>query len=395
MTTYKEIKYRTLDDLIDSCSIDLRNYYADGTIELAELIKIVHKCNYQLGLQIQKTKETIIEVEHHRAKLPADFNFLNFAFLCHEYHEIIPSIGNDIVKIEHIIPPISPEYTTVPCIEVTVVDAPTTTIVNNADGTSSEITFPIGTTNICALSVNIVPNLTTTTNDNCIKLPSGLLSCQKPFTNCEPCNRSQNSCSAVDTDPWKQNKVYSVCNDTIGIEIVQENRYDKRSYRHITPLYIQPSREASDFNSYEAFRLKGNIAVLRDGFLETAFECGKVYINYQGSMEDDDGNLLVLDHPSINLWYEAEVSYRILRNLYINGEPDIERRLQLLDKERKEERAEAMKIAYTPDFNLMKQTFEIFRDREYQKHFAPFSMWYGVHGLSIWFNKFFNGRYRE
>jgi hypothetical protein len=186
-----------------------------------------------------------------------------------------------------------------------------------------------------------------------------------------------------------------VCNDTIGIEIIEENRFYKRTYRNITPLYIQPSREASGFNSYEAFNLQGNTAILKDGFLQTARECGTVYMNYQGVLEDDDGNLLVLDHPMINLWYEAEVSYRILRNLYINGEPDIERRLQLLDKERKEEKGQAMRIAYTPDFNLMKQTFEIFRDREYEKHFAPFSGFFGVHGLSIWFNKFFNGRYRE
>lgn len=397
MVVYREQKWRTLSELIDSCSVDLREYYANGTIETAELIKIIHKCNYELGLQIHKTKETILEVEHFRTKLPADFHFLNFANICHETYSVTPSIGNGLVTEEHISYLPSPDYTTVPCQQVTVQFQPVSATVAYADGTSAVVIFQVGTTSICALSVTNPSNpvfFSVSTNSNCYKLPSGQLSCTA--APCNECNTPLiNNCGSVITDPWKQNKVYTICNDQVEIEIVQENKFEVRRYRHIEPLYIQPSRDASAFASYDAFKLHGNTAMLRDGFLQTGRECATVYINYQGIMEDDDGNLLVLDHPMINLWYESEIEHRVLRNLYINGEPDIERRLAFLDKERKEHKFEAMRIAFTPDYKLMKQTLGMARNQEYAKHFAPFSRYFGKHHMSIWFDKLFNAQYRE
>ncbi len=54
MTTNKELQYRSLDQLIDVISVDLRSYYSDGVIEVGELIKVAQKCNYKLGLQINQ-----------------------------------------------------------------------------------------------------------------------------------------------------------------------------------------------------------------------------------------------------------------------------------------------------------------------------------------------------
>jgi len=404
MVVYREQKWRTLDDILNSISSDMRNYYSEGTIETAELIKIIHKCNYELGLQIHKTKETILEVEHFRTKLPADFHFLNFANVCYETYSVTPSFGNGLVSQEIVtpIPPLpGPVLSTCPC--WTVVSLGAQTNVTHCDGTIESIDFPANTdgsaktTTICATLISPKSGLSFTTDHMCWQDLDGTFDCSGPATT--PCNTCAapviNSCLAVDADPWKQNKVYAICNDTVQIEIVQENRFEVRRYRHIEPLYIQPSRDASAFSSYDAFKLHGNTAMLRDGFLQTGKECATVYINYQGIMEDDDGNLLVLDHPMINLWYESEIEHRILRNLYINGEPDIERRLAFLDKERKEHKFEAMRIAFTPDYRIFKQTMEIAREQEYTKHFKPFDRFYGQHWRSIQFDRFFNGQYRQ
>jgi len=40
MVTNYQLSYRTLDELVASASVDLRNWYADGIIEMAELVKI-------------------------------------------------------------------------------------------------------------------------------------------------------------------------------------------------------------------------------------------------------------------------------------------------------------------------------------------------------------------
>ena len=59
-------------------------------------------------------------------------------------------------------------------------------------------------------------------------------------------------------------------------------------------------------------------AYIKDGWLYTSFETGKVYLNYQGMMEDCDGNLLVPEHPLLNEYYEYALKQRILENLIMN-----------------------------------------------------------------------------
>lgn len=398
MVRYKSLNYRTLDELMDSVATDLRIYYSDGTLEIGELIKMVHKVNYELGLQITKTKETVLDVEHNRTKLPADFYFLNFAFLCHKYHSVTPSIGNGLIKEEVIVPvpPVpGPELTTCPCLEV--VSLGVQAKVTYCDGTNAAIFFPPGTSSLCAQKIE--PSnpamLTYSTDHNCWKELDGSLNCQGPVIDCGCGTPSVCDCEKIDTDPWKQNTVRTMCNDQIQINIVEKKNFEVRHYTHTEPLFIQPSSQASAFSSYDAFRLHGNTATIKNGFLETAKECGKVYINYQGIMEDDDGNLLVLDHPLINEYYEYTLKKRVLENMYINGEPDIERRLQYVDKQLTIAKHQALMVAYTPDFAVMKSTFQLMRKQEYENHFAPFNRFYGSHKLSIWFDKFFNSRYRD
>ena len=93
-------------------------------------------------------------------------------------------------------------------------------------------------------------------------------------------------------------------------------------------------------------------------------------------MEDEEGNLLVLDHPKINEYYEWALKARIFENMYLNGEPDIERRLQLAKSELKTARAEALTITTTPDFYEFKKTIEMNRRAMYAKYLHPFSSLY-------------------
>ena len=68
-----ELKYRTFDSLLSSVSSDLRVFSEEGMIEPAWLIKVARRVNYDLGLRIYQTKETIIDIENGYGKLPEDF----------------------------------------------------------------------------------------------------------------------------------------------------------------------------------------------------------------------------------------------------------------------------------------------------------------------------------
>lgn len=471
MVTRYTPRYRTLEQLIDSVSIDLRAIYSDGVIEIAELIKIVQDCNYELGIQINQTKETILDAEHYRAKLPNDFQFLNFAMLCHHSTVVSQLYPPGLVKEESLLPvTYSPtlNLTSCPCWSVHT-SVPTQTTYVDCKGDTHVLNLTSGTTKLCAKSVTIPPpvplpcnqwqlttlggwwdysvnycdgttgilrvfdgitqsvcaitmpvvvdhekdpssqttalkaacgftsgtTITATTSSFCYNDPNtATYTCDQP-RDCV-CVDSQPNCNAEpNPDPWMQNRVRAICNGTVGIKIEQACGTQVRCYEHTEPLFIQPCRRSSAFSCTDAFKVHGNIAFLRDNYLEIGRDCGKIYMNYQGLMEDKDGNLLVLDHPKINLYYEAALKTRIIENLYINGEGDMERRLQYMKGELKVAKHEAMNVAYMPDFQVILETFREERKNENEKHFLPFSRFFGQFAGTSFIDRYFNGRYRQ
>ncbi len=91
---------------------------------------------------------------------------------------------------------------------------------------------------------------------------------------------------------------------------------------------------------------------IENGWLYANFKCGKVYLNYQGTMEDADGNLLVPDHPTLNEYYEYALKERILENLSIEGE-DVERRLGLMQTKLRAAQSQATLLVAMPK-NIIK-----------------------------------------
>ena len=47
-------KYRTFNQLLEDVTVDFRTYALEGMIEPQQLIKVAVRCNYDLGLRIQK-----------------------------------------------------------------------------------------------------------------------------------------------------------------------------------------------------------------------------------------------------------------------------------------------------------------------------------------------------
>ena len=88
-------------------------------------------------------------------------------------------------------------------------------------------------------------------------------------------------------------------------------------------------------------------------------------------MEDEDGNLLVLDHPMINEYYEYAIKQRVLENLYMNGE-DVAQRMQLIEQRLRAARNYALTIVNTPDYAEMKNLWETNRRAQYAKYYDMF-----------------------
>ena len=114
-----------------------------------------------------------------------------------------------------------------------------------------------------------------------------------------------------------------------------------------------------------------DIAEIRDGFLFTSFETGKVYINYQGAMEDHEGNLLVLDHPYCNEYYEYAMKERILENMIFAGE-NVSQQLGLIQQKLRASRNNALGFINTPDFEEMRKIWEVNRKAQYHNYYNMF-----------------------
>ena len=116
-------------------------------------------------------------------------------------------------------------------------------------------------------------------------------------------------------------------------------------------------------------------AWIKDGFIWTNFETGHLYINYQGTLQDAEGNLLVVDHPMINEYYEYALKKRILENLMMDGQ-NVTAQLQLVMGEYRAARNYALSIVNTPNFSEMQKVWAMNRKAMYAKYYDMFKSYY-------------------
>jgi hypothetical protein len=153
-------------------------------------------------------------------------------------------------------------------------------------------------------------------------------------------------------------------------QLVQKFKTHTVCYETLEAIRIKPSSSVSGDCPNTRWSAR-NQADIRGGFIYTSFQTGKLYINYQGAMEDENGQLLVMDHPMINEFYEYAIKQRVLENMYINGE-DVVQKLNLVEQRLRGARNNALSIVNMPDFAEMKKLWETNRRSQYHKYFDMF-----------------------
>ena len=281
-------KYRTFDSLMEDVSIDFSSYALDGMIDSAQLIKVATRVNYDLGIRIHRTKQVVLDIEHGKAKLPHDFAYLNYAFICGSY-----TVQQDM---------------------------------------------PSGT-HVEDVAVDYVP------------APGSSGPCEDPGCN-DVC-------------------IVKECDNGTGHKLVQKvGAGEYRSYTAFESLRIANVNDATCDCPNINVRSE-MVGEIKDGFLKTNFKTGKVYINFQGAMEDADGRLLVLDHPYCNEYYEYALKQRILENMIFNGE-NVSNQLGLIEGRLRASRNNALSFVNTPDFAELKKMWEVNRKAQYHNYYNMF-----------------------
>lgn len=292
------LKYRTFSQLLDSVSTDFRSYEMEKLINTEDLIKIALRVNAELGLRIHQTKNAVVDIENYKAKLPDNFYILKNAFSCHneEWCDVMPQ------------------------------------------GTHTEDVFDSG----------MVPKFQTAPTESINKCSTPPL--PQEIDGCRRCGKElvMNSCHSCVTST-KVGSAIDCSGETYSL--VQYVKGFKRSFKEMLPLRVNNNPKFVDCECPNVNYNCANSISIKDGWIYASFKSGSVYLVYDGAMENEDGELLVLDHPMINEYYEYSLKQRILENLVMNREEVTQSQIQIIEARTKEAKNIAWGVVYTPEFS--------------------------------------------
>tara|TARA_R110000787_G_scaffold126092_3_gene237313 strand:- start:2520 stop:3431 length:912 start_codon:yes stop_codon:yes gene_type:complete len=209
---------------------------------------------------------------------------------------------------------------------------------------------------------NTMPAGTTvdTTYTEYVPDPGGPKQCLTPATCKDVC--------VVKTCPTTDAAGVATSDEHIVVQFVGAGQY--RTFSNYMPLRIgQTNQVQCDCPNVNVQAI--DIAEIKGEFLLTNFKTGHVYLSYQGAMEDNDGNLLVLDHPYCNEYYEYALKERILENMIFSGE-QVSQQLGLVQNKLRASRNNALSFVNTPDFAEMRKIWDVNRRAQFHNYYNMF-----------------------
>lgn len=315
------LQYRTIDALLADVAGDFKKYQMQDLIDPQDLIKVIKRVNYDLGLRIHQTKEVVLEVEHNRVRLPNDFYVLDFALVLGRYS--IKQYLPQGTHIEERLVGVVPAYQ----------EAPPESV------------------DMCADPVPVPP---APVPGICPEAP--VLQTCVPIN---PCCGQEQSC-------------HLDCNGNV-FQLVQTLASQTYYFEEIFPLKIISSTEKLQELCPNLYWEGVYTAVIRDGWIYTSFETGKIYLSYQGHMQDKEGNLLVPDHDGLNEYYEYALKQRIVENLMMNDEEVNPNKIQVIEQRYRAARNMALSIVNTPNFQELRELYQANRNAMYSKYYDMFA----------------------
>lgn len=312
------MKYRTFDQLLAAAKSDFRKYDLNDEIMDQDLVKVAQRVNYDLGLRLNETKEVVLEVEKGRVRLPNNFYTLNFMLMCGSYETKT----------------YMPQGTHV---EERIIDT--------------------------AVPYQQAP-------------PNVIDVCQDPLTEseCDPCGQCGDPCCDEPCTACSSSAISCSLNcKGETTQLVQTLKFETRSFTTLQTVRLLENAQSIDCDCPNLYWDSPFTGWIKDGWLFLNFQTGKIYLNYQGMMEDDAGNLLVPDHDMINEYYEYALKQRILENLLMNDVVVSQAKIQLIETRYRTARNYAKSIVNTPNFNELRRVWKMNRKAMYSKYYDMFA----------------------
>jgi len=154
--------------------------------------------------------------------------------------------------------------------------------------------------------------------------------------------------------------------------VIQKFKYETHVFYEFYPIRIVDDGKVVDLDCPNKRWVAPNKAYIKDNFIYTSFQSGKLYVNYQGIMEDEEGNLLAPDHDLLNEYYEYAIKERILENLLADDVPVNAGLINRIDAKLRASRNNARSLVSMPDFAELKKIWEVNRKAQYSRYYKMF-----------------------
>lgn len=169
----------------------------------------------------------------------------------------------------------------------------------------------------------------------------------------------------------------SVCLNSHGGTYWVTQTFKEKTTKHTSLIPVAVSNRSLKFCSNNCLNFKfpksGYEIDVDENQIVTNFREGKLYINYLSDMLDEEGNVIVLDHPLITPYYEYAVKKQIFENMYLNNADDnLIGRWKLLKGELQEAKFEALNFVNTPEYTDIQDMYQANRKRFYNKYHRMF-----------------------
>lgn len=175
------------------------------------------------------------------------------------------------------------------------------------------------------------------------------------------CQNKKNKCSPCVSDHCGDYAIYQLLDDNwtqyTQMEVIRIN--PKSFNKCATQCPNMFSRTANEFQIED------------DGSITTTFENGHLYLNYMGDMEDEEGDLLVLDDPNVEPYYESELIRQILKTVTYNKDGDVAQLYGDAKIEAARAKFNAINYVNTWGYDEIRNTFQAEKKKLYRKFFSP------------------------
>jgi hypothetical protein len=270
MIQFHKIKF---SQLLASVKEDLHKYADEGLIDPSRLIKVVHRCNEVLGINLYDRQQCVVEVENGKAELPLDFYKMEMIFAVGDVGYAHTGPINPHVKKDYVVHPA--------CM---------------CDGGTTVCVYPVHQPDYVIKYTTIIPLI--------LNGSENYLTNYSPMVN------------------WKGGK-YSI-----------------------------------------------NI---QEDIINVGFDTGTLFLSYRSDLIDKEtGEILVPFHSRLNDYYEYSVKTKILEDLLMNSEADVQGALAYAKRERNLAYYDAVDYTLSKSYGELKLYNQKLEREFYQKNYSMF-----------------------